>query len=124
MLKIFGISVIIANFAFILYMKRIIRNIFIVLCLSLWFAAVPAMASEDSTLTSERIENGASVSTCISGITLKVNADKIERFHIFSITGQLVKSVDVEPGVMQTVNLPKGCYIIKCSYWSKKVLVK
>ena len=105
-------------------MKRLIRNILVVLCMSLLSTVTSAFAADERTHTSERLENVASVVVNTSGISLRVNTEKIERFHIFSITGQLVKAVDVEPGITLNVELPRGCYIIKCSYWSKKVLVK
>lgn len=48
--------------------------------------------------------------------------DAVRRFHIYSITGQLVKSVDVQGTAV--VELPQGCYIVKCDSWSRKVVVK
>jgi len=44
-------------------------------------------------------------------------------FEIYSITGQRVKSVTVENTSVK-VDLPKGCYIVRCARWSKKVIVK
>lgn len=44
-------------------------------------------------------------------------------FEIYSITGQRVKSVTVEDATVK-VDLPKGCYIVRCAHWSKKVIVK
>lgn len=43
-------------------------------------------------------------------------------FNIYSITGQLVKRVQFSQGSM-SVDLPSGCYIVKCERWSKKVIV-
>ncbi len=45
-------------------------------------------------------------------------------FTVYSITGQIVKSVSVAGGSSTTINLPKGFYIVKCDYWSRKVVVK
>lgn len=45
-------------------------------------------------------------------------------FTVYSITGQIVKSVSVANGSSMTINLPKGFYIVKCDYWSRKVVVK
>lgn len=50
--------------------------------------------------------------------------DKELAFSIYSITGQVVKSGHVAAGTSTTVNLPKGFYIVKCDYWSRKVVVK
>lgn len=44
-------------------------------------------------------------------------------FEIYSITGQRLKSATVEGGTVK-VELPKGCYIVRCAKWSKKVIVK
>lgn len=57
-------------------------------------------------------------------IILSVNNDKGEKFHIYSITGQLVKTVTVPAKSEERIELKCGCYIVKCSQWSKKVMVK
>ncbi|MDE6048975.1 MAG: T9SS type A sorting domain-containing protein [Paramuribaculum sp.] len=106
-------------------MKKYILNILAVLCVSASSICADAMPSQDQAFATERLENEtATVSPVSTGISLSVKADKTERFYIFSITGQLVKTVDVEAGSVQSVELPRGCYIVKCSYWSKKVMVK
>lgn len=45
------------------------------------------------------------------------------KFEIFSITGQLVKSVTVKGSTVK-IDLPKGFYIIKCDSWTKRVMLK
>lgn len=45
------------------------------------------------------------------------------KFEIFSITGQLIKSVVVK-SVPQKVELPKGFYIVKCDNWTKRIMLK
>lgn len=45
-------------------------------------------------------------------------------FAVYSITGQLVKNVDVAAGTTVNIDLPTGCYIVKCAKWSKKIIVK
>lgn len=45
------------------------------------------------------------------------------KFEIFSITGQLIKSVTVKGSTVK-VDLPKGFYIIKCENWTKRVMIK
>lgn len=45
------------------------------------------------------------------------------KFEIFSITGQLVKSITVKSSTVK-VDLPKGFYIIKCETWTKRVMIK
>lgn len=106
-------------------MKRLLFCIFAMFLIN--FSSADAFASDDDNqhLTSERLEKEiATVSPTSSGITLTVNGENVERFYIFSITGQLVKTVDVESSEVLSVELPRGCYIVKCAHWSKKVMVK
>lgn len=44
-------------------------------------------------------------------------------FEVYSITGQIIKSVTVKSGVSR-LELPKGFYIIKCERWTKRVMIK
>lgn len=46
----------------------------------------------------------------------------VYHFQIYSITGRLEKSFSLRDG-SQTVDLPQGCYIVRCEKWSKKVIV-
>ena len=63
---------------------------------------------------------------CPSGIILEVShdADAPVRFMIYSITGQMVKSIDAAPGEQVTAELPAGYYIVKTTQWSKRLVVK
>lgn len=45
------------------------------------------------------------------------------RFEIYSITGQLVKSVTVTSAPVK-IELPKGFYIVKCDSWTRRVMLK
>lgn len=46
-------------------------------------------------------------------------------FSIYSITGQLIKSVKVNADQRVSVEMPKGFYVVKCAgQWSRKVVVK
>ncbi len=56
-------------------------------------------------------------------ITLSVSLDETVQFHIYSITGQAIKTVNLHQGSL-LVELPRGYYVVKCSYWSKTVIVK
>lgn len=99
-------------------MKRIVRIAFIALC------TVFVAAEGFDVFAAERIEAVATDSKAIpvrGGIEL--SAVEQTRFEIYSITGQQIKSVTVS-GETQTVELPKGCYIVRCPQWSKKVVVK
>lgn len=56
-------------------------------------------------------------------IELTVPDGEVVKFEVFSITGQLVKSVTVKSSTVK-VDLPKGFYIIKCDNWTKRVMIK
>lgn len=51
-------------------------------------------------------------------------ADNGARFMVYSITGQVVKTVDVRVGSPVSVELPAGVYIVKCGKWSHRVVVR
>lgn len=99
-------------------MKRILRIAFVVLC------AVITSATGSYVFAAERIETVANDAKAIpvrGGVEL--SASEQTRFEIYSITGQQVKSVTIN-GESQTIELPKGCYIVRSPQWSKKVIVK
>lgn len=56
-------------------------------------------------------------------IELTAPDSEIVKFEIFSITGQLIKSLTVKGSTVK-VDLPKGFYIIKCDSWTKRVMLK
>ena len=43
-------------------------------------------------------------------------------FQVYSITGQLVKKFVVSESSL-AIEVPQGCYIIKCESWTKKAVV-
>lgn len=99
-------------------MKRICR-----IALMLMLAAGAATASSVAR-ADDRIEIAADdcqAKPVRGGIDL--SASERTSFEIYSITGQKVKSEVVEDGTVKA-ELPKGCYIVRCSKWSKKVVVK
>lgn len=87
-------------------------------------SAVRAVESQPQQIESRLETQKASVIAGSDGIALTVADEKPEKFHIYSITGQLVKTIEVGAGGSERVELPRGCYIVKCSRWSKKVMVK
>lgn len=99
-------------------MKRLYRIVMalVVACVS----SAPAFVAlaDDATEIVARESRAVSVD---GGIQLSA----VERtgFEVYSITGQRVKSVTVENATVK-VDLPKGCYIVRCAQWSKKVIVK
>ena len=77
-----------------------------------------------SAIADDAIETVAEESRAIGvGGGIQLSATERTGFEIYSITGQRVKSVTVENTTVK-VELPKGCYIVRCALWSKKVIVK
>ena len=81
-----------------------------------------------STIAAPRVEQVSSEETTVyggKGTIAMVAGDSDATFNIYSITGQLIKSVRVNAGTKVTIDVPKGFYIVKCSgRWSRKVVVK
>lgn len=102
----------------------------ILLILTLLFT-LPALMPEALRAESQ-IESGAvhsqqlEVKAIAGALELSASHDFAApaRFMIYSITGQMVKSVDVAPGTTVTVDLPAGYYVVKTAKWSKRVVVK
>ena len=70
-----------------------------------------------------RIDNLPAIKVYSGQVELTVNGNESESFAIYSITGQMVKSMTLSSG-SEIVDLPQGCYIVKCSKWSKKIIVR
>ena len=75
-----------------------------------------------------RVEQVSSDETTVvggKGTIVMVAGDGDTTFNIYSITGQLIKTVRVNAGTRVTIDMPKGFYIVKCAgRWSRKVVVK
>lgn len=76
----------------------------------------------DEIISSPLIEQ-PSISTSSGCIILTAPTDKTIKFYIYSITGQIIKTVSVSSGEL-IVELPKGYYIVKCENWSKQAIVR
>lgn len=103
-------------------MKKTIKTLAIAFVLALTVpAAVYAHSAEDDMVSS--VTASAPTMKAVShGVELTVADGDVHHFYIYSITGQMVKSVDVAETV--TVDLPQGYYIVKCKDWSKKIVVR
>lgn len=99
-------------------MKKIIRIALIVLCVAVASAELTHIAAAERI---ESVESDASARAVSGGIEVKATEET--KFEIYSITGQQVKTLTVS-GEPQTIELPNGCYIVRCPQWSKKVVVR
>lgn len=102
-------------------MKHLLRISLILLAGA--FASTTAIYATDSMDVTEAVSERAQARMVRGGIQLSAITSETVHFEIYSITGQLVKAVELRND-SQTIELPNGCYIVKCQHWSKKVLVK
>ncbi len=82
--------------------------------------AVYSQTGDGETLSS--VNRAPLLKAVANGIEITVRDGVARRFYIYSITGQVIKSVEVAECV--TVQLPQGYYIVKCSDWAKKIVVR
>lgn len=107
-------------------MKHLITASFIALSAALTPSVSLAMpsGSPDVEAIGDAVQTPApQVRAVDGGIELTAPDDAAKVFMIYSITGQLVKKVSVGASASRAVNLPGGCYVVKCKDWTKKVVV-
>ena len=76
-----------------------------------------------------RLEASETVSgpaVAVEGRVIEFTGDSSStvKFEVFSITGQLVRTLMVGKDQTVRIELQRGCYIIKCSSWTKRVMLK
>lgn len=102
-------------------MKRLLYILVLMVTLGVVMPSVTAFAEP-------RIEQVASDESAVVGGkgTIAMTAGESDAtFNVYSITGQLIKSIKVNAGTKVTMEFPKGFYIVKCvGKWSRKVVVK
>lgn len=95
-----------------------------ILLIAIMLLALTAMPS-GTTAHEASIEKEAVEMTVGSGsIELTSNVEGRVTLFVYSITGKMVKSVELENGVTIKVDLSNGLYILKCGKWSRKVMIK
>lgn len=94
----------------------------LMLVTGLTFGAVAVSAQSHVGDQISAVDETPAVRPVSGGIELTAPGDAPCHFTIYSITGQMVKSVEISGSAV--VDLPRGCYIIKCASWSKKLVVK
>jgi hypothetical protein len=58
-----------------------------------------------------------------SQVEITLNGDEARQVVVYALTGQVVKTVTIQPGVT-TIELPAGYYIVKCDRLSQRVIVR
>lgn len=100
-------------------MKKII---FIILPLILVFTPVFATEMVDN----DGIETSISTITIVAnGNTVKVSGVNGENIEIFNLTGTKVTTIKTDTtGKTYSVNLPKGCYLVKIGKVVRKISIQ
>ena len=100
-------------------MKKILL---IVLPLMLVFAPAFAMEYADN----ENIENNMStVAIAVSGNTVRVSGTNGEDIEVFNLTGVKITTIKTDTtGKTFTVNLQKGCYLLKIGKVVRKISIR
>ncbi|WP_295730980.1 hypothetical protein [uncultured Muribaculum sp.] len=101
-------------------MKKLFMTLTLVTGLA--FGSIVTVAQSNDIEQISAIAHTPSARPVSGGIELTTPGDAPCCFYIYSITGQMVKSAEISGSAV--VELPRGCYIIKCAKWSKKVVVK
>ncbi len=105
-------------------MKRIIVIFLLSTAALLPCATVATLAAASPAAGIENVGSGASAYGGNGRITL-IAGNHDAQFSIYSVTGQLIKTVRVGADQRLSVDVPKGFYVVKCSgQWSRKVVVK
>lgn len=103
------------------YMTQYFRNIFVASAIFTGFGIAPAASASEKTEVAQiqipkvTVADGRLELTAPDGMSV--------RFDIYSITGQLIKSLDLQSETA-LVELPQGCYIVHTPGRSVKILVK
>lgn len=56
-------------------------------------------------------------------VEIHVLSDESRRVEVYALTGQVVKTMEAQPGV-NVIDLPAGYYIVKCDRLSQRVIVR
>ena len=105
-------------------MKRIIA-IFLLSAAAILPCATVASLAAASPATSVESVAGTASAYGGNGRIILTAGNHDAQFSIYSVTGQLIKTVRVSADQRLSVDVPKGFYVVKCSgQWSRKVVVK
>ncbi|MCM1517458.1 MAG: hypothetical protein NC117_02290 [Pseudoflavonifractor sp.] len=102
------------------------RKIYSIIFALMTALAAPAIQAYASTPAEEAVSpvvKAPVMRVTSTGIVLTASDDSGHQFYIYSITGQMIKTVTVYSSPL-TVELYPGCYIVKCSDWAKQIVVR
>lgn len=87
--------------------------------------AVPVSMATPSEVGSQSVEVSAqpSVRVVDGHVEISLPGEEPRQVAVYSLTGQLVKSIVVQPGVT-VIELAPGYYIVRCDRLSQRVIVR
>jgi len=103
-------------------MQKMKRFLIIILPLMLVFGPTFAMEYADN----ESIETTIpGVTISVSGNTIRVSGANGEDIEVFNLTGAKITTIKTEStGKTYSVNLPKGCYLVKIGKVVRKISIR
>lgn len=101
------------------------KNIAALLLLLMVGAGTPcALAGENADVRAQAEMTVQPVIKVHNGVVeIMLSGNENRQVYVYSLTGQLVKSVNAQPGTT-TIELPAGYYIVKCDRLSQRVIVR
>lgn len=103
---------------------RFVRLFFILAALSFTAGYGISFAADNRVGVEGSLVEKKGPAVTVSGTSIELWSDEPIKFEIFSITGQLIKSVNVPASTRVRIELPKGFYIVKCESWTRRIMVK
>lgn len=104
-------------------MKRLYIILICALGIALATPQVVASQSHDHNKEMTSVSVAPTMKILSTGVELSSYDGAAHRFNIYSITGQMIKSIEVLDNTV-TIDLPKGFYIVKCDSWSKQLVIR
>lgn len=103
------------------------RNILksLIVSISLIVGAYSAAAKTDSLgsdVTESISVSNVKISVTDNGIEIRLTGEEPMDLTVYAITGQIVKSQSIEPGVVP-VDLPRGYYIVRIGREAKRIVI-
>lgn len=101
----------------------IMKKLLLIIGMFLAPALLSSFVTDAAEIVTPQPDNdGIVVKTRSGGLEISVQSEHTVTFHIYSVTGQLVRTVKIADS-SESIDLPPGYYIVKCDRWSHRYLV-
>lgn len=128
--KLNGYSLHAINRCYLIQKLTVMKHRAVIACLTLAAVVAPLSAgvsADSSAVGGSPMAQRVGVPEATAGeglLTLKASPEESDVFQIYGITGQLIKKLEVKAGDSAQLELRRGIYIVKCSRWARKIMVK